>query len=268
MIAESTRATRGRLWFYTNYHCNLECRYCLTESRPDAPRRSLDRELIETIATEAVELGFDSFGVTSGEPFLRTDMPEILESLGTRLPTVVLTNGTLFTPRLLDRLTLLAKLPVAMQISLDSAEPDVNDAMRGAGGFAKIRAAIPALIARGIRVRIGTTADEGTNLVSLCELHRSFGISDDDHVVRPIIRRGRANTNGLGIEAAFEDLPAEMTITAEGAFWSPAAPTVQNDRLDISYLLSRTVLPLDVPVDAMARVGSEQPLREGAFRVT
>lgn len=268
MIVESERTTRGRLWFYTNYHCNLACRYCLTESRPGAPRRTLDRTLIEALAGEAVELGFDSFGITGGEPFLRTDMPEILGYLGARLPTVVLTNGTLFTPQLLDRVAPLARLPVAMQISLDNADPRLNDAMRGAGSFAKVIAAIPALVARGIRVRIGTTADEGTVLDLLCDLHRSLGISDDDHVVRPIVRRGRANANGLGVEAAFEDLPTELTITAEGAFWSPAAPTVENDRLDISYLLSRTIRPLAGPVDAMARVAEAQPQREGAFRIT
>ena len=24
-----------RVWFYANYHCNLECSYCLTESGPN-----------------------------------------------------------------------------------------------------------------------------------------------------------------------------------------------------------------------------------------
>jgi sulfatase maturation enzyme AslB (radical SAM superfamily) len=24
----------GRLWLYANYHCNLACRYCLTDSAP------------------------------------------------------------------------------------------------------------------------------------------------------------------------------------------------------------------------------------------
>jgi len=29
----------GRLWLYANYHCNLTCAYCLTESGPTVPRR-------------------------------------------------------------------------------------------------------------------------------------------------------------------------------------------------------------------------------------
>ncbi len=105
----------GRLWFYTNYHCNLACRYCLTESRPDAPRRTLDADAIVAAAGEAVTLGFTAFGVTGGEPFLRPDMPSLLAHLGSLLPTVVLTNGTLFTERLLDALRPLASLPVGLR---------------------------------------------------------------------------------------------------------------------------------------------------------
>jgi len=260
----------GRLWFYTNYHCNLACRYCLTESRPDAPRRVLDADAIVAAAGEAVTLGFTAFGVTGGEPFLRPDMPSLLAHLGSLLPTVVLTNGTLFTDRLLDALLPLVSLPVALQISLDSAEPDVNDAQRAQGNFAKVVAAIPRCRALGLKVRIGTTvhdADPG-ELERLCELHRSLGIADDDHIVRPIVRRGRAQTNGLGVGVALEDLPAELTLTAEGAFWSPAGPTVTENRLDIDYLLTRTIHPLAIPVDAMARYANAKPFREPALTVT
>ena len=28
----------GRLWLYANYHCNLTCAYCLTESAPGSDR--------------------------------------------------------------------------------------------------------------------------------------------------------------------------------------------------------------------------------------
>ena len=86
----------GRLWFYTNYHCNLACRYCLTESEPSAPHRILSEATIGAAADEAVTLGFTAFGVTGGEPFMVPAMPRILELLASRLPTVVLTNGTLF----------------------------------------------------------------------------------------------------------------------------------------------------------------------------
>ena len=44
-VAEAIEAgvLGDRLWFYANYHCNLECSYCLTESGPNVPRRLLRR---------------------------------------------------------------------------------------------------------------------------------------------------------------------------------------------------------------------------------
>lgn len=35
-IADAVRdgTLPGRVWLYSNYHCNLACSYCLTESSP------------------------------------------------------------------------------------------------------------------------------------------------------------------------------------------------------------------------------------------
>ena len=40
-VAEAIAEGRisARLWIYANYHCNLRCTYCLTESAPGVPRR-------------------------------------------------------------------------------------------------------------------------------------------------------------------------------------------------------------------------------------
>jgi MoaA/NifB/PqqE/SkfB family radical SAM enzyme len=246
----------GRLWLYANYHCNLTCTYCLTESAPAVARRQLPLERLREVATEAREEGFTALGVTGGEPFLVPGLSGALGAMAAELPTVVLSNGTLFTPRLLAELTPLAELPFAVQISLDSADPDANDEMRGPRNFEKVVDAIPRLRDRGIPVRVATTTEglEPEGLARLCELHRSLGVPDEDHVVRPVVRRGRAVDHGLGVEAALGDLPAELTITADGAFWSPFGPTVHGGRLDTDLLLTRTTRPLSIPAAAMLRV--------------
>jgi MoaA/NifB/PqqE/SkfB family radical SAM enzyme len=248
----------GRLWLYSNYHCNLTCAYCLTESAPGVARRELPLELLPEIAAEARRQGFSALGVTGGEPFLLPGLPAALAAMAAELPTLVLTNGTLFTPRLLEQLAPLGGLDFAVQISLDSAEADVNDEMRGPRNFAKVIAAVPRLRALGIRVRIATTSEgmEPEALGRLCELHRSLGVSDEDHVVRPIVRRGRAVDHGLGIEAGLADLPAELTITADGAYWSPFGPTVHSGRLDTDLLITRTTRPLSIPAAAMVEIAS------------
>jgi MoaA/NifB/PqqE/SkfB family radical SAM enzyme len=257
-------AMGGRLWFYANYHCNLRCAYCLTESGPDVARRELDGEAILARAGEAEELGFTAFGVTGGEPFIRQDMPALVAALGRRRPTVVLSNGTLFNSRRLRALEPLADLPVHVQISLDRPDPDDNDAMRGPENFRKVLDAIPRLVERGIRVRIATTVEDPDAVdpeerERLCELHRALGVPDEDHVVRPIVHRGRAVANELGVLAGFEQLEPELTLTADGAFYSPFGPTVRGGRLDTDLLVSRTTAPLRRPAEALLRVAEAMP---------
>jgi MoaA/NifB/PqqE/SkfB family radical SAM enzyme len=246
----------SRLWLYANYHCNLTCVYCLTESGPRVARRQLPLGRLPQIASEARTVGFTSLGVTGGEPFLVKGLPEALGEMAALLPTLVLSNGTLFTDSLLSQLAPLAGFDFRIQISLDSAEPAQNDEMRGPHNFARVVEAIPRLRALGIPIRIATTGEDiqPEALARLCELHRSLGIPDADHVVRPVVRRGRAVASGLGVEAELADLPAELTITADGAFWSPFGPTVLEGRLDTDLLLTRTTTPLSIPAAAMLKV--------------
>ncbi len=262
--AIASGAMGGRLWFYANYQCNLRCSYCLTESGPTVPKRELPGQAMLNRADEAVEAGFTAFGVTGGEPFIRDDMPALVAELGRRRPTVVLSNATLFNERRLRELEPLADLPVHVQISLDHPDPVENDEMRGPENFRKVMQAIPKLVERGIGVRIATTLEDPDAVdpeerERLCELHRSLGIPDEDHVVRPIINRGRAATNDLGLLAGFEQLEPELTLTTDGAFYSPFGPTVRGGRLDTDLLVSRATAPLQRPVDALLRIAGQLP---------
>jgi MoaA/NifB/PqqE/SkfB family radical SAM enzyme len=246
----------GRVWLYSNYHCNLTCTYCLTESSPGVTRRELAVERLPDMAAEARRTGFTAIGVTGGEPFLVAELPSALAGMAAHLPTLVLSNGTLFSSRLLARLEPLAGPAFAVQLSLDSADPEVNDEFRGPRNFARVVEAIRRLRSIGVRVRVATTSGglEPDGLGRLCELHRSLGVADEDHVVRPIVRRGRAVDGGMGIEASLGELPAELTITADGAFWSPFGPTVHGGRLDTDLLITRTTRPLSVPASAMLKI--------------
>jgi MoaA/NifB/PqqE/SkfB family radical SAM enzyme len=244
---------------YADYHCNLACSYCLTESAPKAPQRVIDRTRMLEIAGEAAQLGFTDLGVTGGEPFLLPWLPQALAEMSQHLPVLVLTNGTLFTRRRIELLRVLSGRSVAMQISLDRPDPDDNDAMRGRENFHKVVDAVPRLLERGIRVRIATTVEsiEDAELDRLCALHRSLGVPDEDHIVRPIVRRGRAIDYDLGVTARPVDLPAELTITVDGAFWSPFGPTVHNGVLDTDLLITRTTRPLSTPANALLRLAGE-----------
>src|SRR5205807_3345595 len=121
--------------------------------------------------------------------------------------------------------------------------------------FARVVDAIRRLRSIGVRVRVATTSGrlEPDALARLCDLHRSLGVADEDHVVRPIVRRGRAADRGMGIEAGLSELPAELTITANGAFWSPFGPTVDGGRLETDPLITRTTRPPSVPASPLRK---------------
>jgi MoaA/NifB/PqqE/SkfB family radical SAM enzyme len=251
----------GRFWLYTNYHCNLACSYCLTESAPKVDPRLLQPDKALGLVREAAELGFREAGITGGEPFLLSWLPGLLADIARIMPVTVLSNATLFTSALVERMRPLATLPVTVQVSLDRPDPVTNDAMRGPENFRKVIEALPRLLAAGIRVRIATTIefdeivpDKTPDQERLCALHRRLGIDDADHVIRPIVRRGRALTGGLGVVATRDDLEPELTVTADGAFWSPFAPTVADGRLDTDLLVTRTVSPLARPAATMLRL--------------
>ena len=240
-----------RLWLYATYHCNLACTYCLTESSPRiADRRTLDPEAMVAAVEQARELGIRRVGITGGEPFMLSGFPELLAEIGEMLPTLALTNATLFNERMVERVAPLADADVALQISLDSDQPTRNDEFRGPDNYAKVLDAIPRLIDRGIRVRIATTVQDQTpdELQRLCVLHRGLGISDDDHVVRSVVKRGRADTEDMGLELGPTDVLPELTLTADGAFMHPFAPTVRHGRTDLDLLVSRQILPLEHPM--------------------
>ncbi len=256
----------GRLWMYANYNCNITCTYCLTESGPKVPKRELGEERMRELAQQAAVLGFSEIGITGGEPFLLRYLPELLVEITDLLPVVVLSNATLFTDGLIDRLRPLADRPFRIQISLDRPDPDENDAMRAPDNFAKVVRAIPRLVAAGLSVRIASTlpleetqGEPTADMLRLCALHRDLGVSDDDHVIRPIVARGRAETEGLGVAATRDDLEPELTITADGAFWNPFAPTVRGGRLDTDLMVSRTTMPLEKPVSTLLRVVEGRP---------
>lgn len=257
-----------RLWLYANYHCNLACDYCLTGSSPRSERRVLGAERMVRLADEAVALGFSRLGVTGGEPMLNPFMPEVALELARRLPLVLLTNGTLFTPRLLRRIAAFAEADIALQISLDSADPIENDAMRGPDNFAKVVDAVEKLAGAGITVRIATTVSDQDpdDIARLRALLTRLGVAEEDHLVRPIIARGRAVENELGITAGQPELFPELTITSDGAYWSPFGSTASPGKpLDTEMLLTRQIEPLAKPLGVLVSHLRATPPSEDAL---
>jgi MoaA/NifB/PqqE/SkfB family radical SAM enzyme len=252
----------GRVWMYATYRCNLVCTYCLTESGPTVTKRELTPQTMLSLARQAAELGFTDLGVTGGEPLMLPWMIDTAREMSDILPMVLLTNGSYLRGSRLDALTeAFAERPIKVQVSLDSADELANDANRGNNNYTSVATSVPTLVERGVTVRIATTSNDITDdeLAELTSLRRSWGVSDEDHIVRPIVARGRAMLDSGAVPAGRNDLPAELCITAEGAFWSAFGPTVRNGRLDTDLLLTRTIDPLRIPAAAMLRIAGDLP---------
>jgi pyruvate-formate lyase-activating enzyme/TusA-related sulfurtransferase len=215
---ETGRPIGSRLWLYTNFDCNLQCSYCCVRSSPRAPRRPLGLDRVRQIAAEAAGLGVREIFVTGGEPFLLPDIGDILIACAAAAPTMVLTNGMLFSGRRLATLQSLPRDRVALQISLDSPSPERHDANRGQGTWARAWKGIERARAEGFRVRIAATVASEAEAEEFRRFLDGHAVRDEDRVIRRIVLRGFATD---GIALARPDLVPEVTITAEGVFWHP-----------------------------------------------
>jgi len=75
--------------------CNLQCFYCHKEGEV-ASNNEMTKEEIVKIAKIACELGMKKVKITGGEPFLRDDLPEIVQEIAECADEVSLTtNGVL-----------------------------------------------------------------------------------------------------------------------------------------------------------------------------
>jgi len=250
------RSPLTKLWIYTNYDCNLSCTYCVAESGPRAPRRALDLETVQRLVDEAIALNFSHLYLTGGEPFLLDEIYEMLAYASAWAHTTVLTNGLLFNASRLDRLAAIANGNLVVQVSLDGARPEHHDAYRGVGTWARTVAGIQRLQEHGLRLRLSTT-ETPANTGHLEELHafrRSLGIPEDDHVIRPLARRGFAQE---GLEMGVECLLPEVTVSAGGVFWHPLASPSSTD-----MQVSRQIFPLAAAVESIHQQ-LDQVLRSG-----
>ena len=241
---QEDRPVGSRLWLYTNFDCNLCCDYCCVRSSPKAPRRALGIERVRRIAREATGLGVSEIFVTGGEPFMLSEIGEILAVCAAAAPTTVLTNGMLFAGRRLEMLRSLPRERVKLQISLDSPTPERHDSHRGKGTWARTREGIERARAEGFRVRLAATVSTDAEAEEFRCFLDAHHVSEEDRVIRRIALRGFA-TQGIALAKA--DLVPEVTITAEGVFWHPVGAE------DNDLLVSREIFPLTDSFAAVRR---------------
>lgn len=145
--------------------CNLRCVYCRSNARQQCiPHAQVLRyEEMARMVGVAASLGVGKVRLTGGEPFARKGCDQFLRILRARFPFLdlrVTTNGTLLGPHI----PLLRQVGVsAVNLSLDSFDRATFARVTGRDLLPAVLAALDALLAADIRVKINVVAMRGVN---------------------------------------------------------------------------------------------------------
>src|SRR5512138_2135604 len=123
--------------------CNLRCTHCLSASGEPAVGELSTAEALDLVE-QVHRAGVFQINFGGGEPFMRHDFEDILAACHARgIMTCISTNGTLLDAARVARLSV--NRLVAIQVSLDGANSDTCDAVRGKGVFNKAVEAVKLL---------------------------------------------------------------------------------------------------------------------------
>jgi len=255
-----------RLWLYSNFHCNLACTYCCAASSPRAEPRLMSVETAVSAAEQFAQQGGRELLVTGGEPFLHPDLGELVARTAEHVPVTLLTNAMVYARgRRREALESFDRDRVTLQISLDSAGPELHDRQRGAGSHRRALEGIRLARELDFRVRVATTYLPEDALAA-GDLHGTLadlGIAEEDRLIRPVAAEGYAED---GVEITLDSVEPEPTLTADGAWWHPVGVT--NRHLRVADAPLPLAYVLDVVRDVVAVQAAAGSQGRSVFRCT
>lgn len=146
------------------YRCNARCTMCNRYKAPSKPEEEITLDAIRKLPN----MYFTN--ITGGEPFIRTDIKDIVRELYKKSDRIVISTNGFFTERIID---LCNEFPeVGIRISIEGLE-DTNDRIRGLDdGYQKGYATLKKLKQMGMKdVGFGMTVQD-TNAKDLVPLYK------------------------------------------------------------------------------------------------
>lgn len=226
------------------YRCNARCTMCSRYKAPSHPEEELSLETIRKLP----RMYFTN--ITGGEPFIRTDLRDIVRELYRRSDRIVISTNGFFTDRIID---LCEEFPeVGIRVSIEGLE-DTNNEIRGLpNGFQRGYQTLRRLVEMGHPdVGFGMTVQDrnAKDLVPLyrlsdelgmefatASLHNSFYFVEAHNIIhdRPMVAEN------------FQDLVNELLRSSSPKKWFRA---YFNHGL-INYIYGqRRLLPCDMAFD-------------------
>ena len=173
------------------YACNLACRHCLSSSGRRDPRELSTAEC-QAVIDELERMQVFYVNIGGGEPTVRPDFWQLVDyATAHHVGVKFSTNGVKITPDVARRLA--ASDYVDVQISLDGATAEVNDAVRGAGSYATALAAMRNLADAGFagfKISVVITRHNAGQLDAFKELADRFGAQLQADPAAPVRPRG------------------------------------------------------------------------------
>lgn len=198
------------LWLQvTGTVCNLRCSHCFISCAPENDTLGfLTLEGALGWLEGARRLGAKEYYLTGGEPFMHPELPPMLEAILHCGSATVLTNGTLFTDRVLTRLAAAeaaSAYSLEIRVSLDGPTPETNDPIRGAGTFERAMGGIRQLLDYGFlpiltAARVWDPADEEVVRQQFVAALRDVGCEKPRLKILPSLRLGREATRTGGYD--------------------------------------------------------------------
>lgn len=181
------------------YRCNARCNMCNRFKCPSKPDEELSIETIKKLP----QMYFTN--ITGGEPFIRTDLKEVVRELYKKSDRIVISTNGFFTDRIVD---LCKEFPnIGIRISIEGLE-ETNNKIRGLeDGFRKGYETLKKLVEMGMKdVGFGMTVQDvnAKDLVPLynlsnemnmefatATLHNSFYFVEAKNIIkdRPVVAK-------------------------------------------------------------------------------
>ncbi len=153
------------------YRCNARCSMC---SRYKAPSRPEEEISVDTIK-KLPKMYFTN--ITGGEPFIRTDLKEVVRELYKKSDRIVISTNGFFTDRIVD---LCKEFPeVGIRISIEGLEKTNNEIRGLENGYQRGYGTLKKLVEMGMKdVGFGMTVQDmnAPDLVQLYQISNEMGM--------------------------------------------------------------------------------------------